>query len=88
LSAPSQCAIIECGNRAESREVFVMPKSKDLEQRVAVLERDLAELKRRVGLPEVKNDWIKTVTGSMKDYPEFKEVVRLGREYRRSQKRP
>lgn len=65
-----------------------MAKRTDLEQRVAVLERDLAELKRRVGLPDAKNDWIKAVSGSMKDYPEFKEVVRLGRKYRRSQKTP
>lgn len=65
-----------------------MAKRTDIEQRVTVLERDLAELKRRVGLSDAKKDWIKAITGSMKDYPEFKEVVRLGRKYRRSQKTP
>lgn len=65
-----------------------MSEPADLEQRVAVLEQNRAELKRRVSLSEAKNDWIKAVAGSMKDYPEFEEVVRLGREYRRSQKSP
>jgi hypothetical protein len=65
-----------------------MAKPTNLEQRVTILERDLAELKRRVGVSGAKKNWIKALTGSMKDYPEFKEVVRLGREYRRSQKTP
>jgi hypothetical protein len=65
-----------------------MSQPVDLEKRVAVLERDLAELKRRITSSEAKNDWIKAITGSMKDYPEFEEVIRFGREYRRSQKTP
>ncbi len=64
-----------------------MSDTTDFEQRLAVLERDIAELKRRVGSSET-NNWIRAMTGSMKDYPEFEEVLRLGREYRRSQKRP
>ena len=65
-----------------------MSKPTDIEKRVAVLERDLAELKRRVASSESGNNWIEAITGSMKDYPEFAEVLRLGREYRRSQKNP
>jgi len=63
-------------------------KPTDIEQRVAVLERDLAELKRRVASSESGKNWIEAMTGSMKDYPEFEEILRLGREYRRSQKSP
>ena len=65
-----------------------MSEPTTLEQRVAALEREVAELKRRLALSQGKKNWIEAITGSMKDYPEFEEVVRLGREYRRSQKSP
>jgi hypothetical protein len=56
-----------------------------LEQRVAALESELAEIKRHIvgGVPE-KRDWLARVAGSFKDEPDFDEVLRLGREIRRS----
>ena len=55
-----------------------------LEQRVTSLEAEVAELKKLLaGLP-AGSDWIQHFSGSMKDYPEFEEVVRLGREIRRA----
>jgi hypothetical protein len=53
-----------------------------LEQRVSALEKEVAELRRHVRPRESARDWIERVSGSMKDYPEFEEVIRLGREIR------
>jgi hypothetical protein len=55
-----------------------------IEERLAALEREVAEIKRAVN-PSAKNDWFAKVAGSFKDDPEFDEVVRLGREIRRSE---
>ena len=67
-----------------------------LEERVATLERELAEVKQLVAsstllpppspLPPAKPNWIEAITGSMAGLPEFDEVVRLGREWRESQR--
>lgn len=70
--------------------------TEQLEERVATLERELAEIKQILvsstllpapsPLPPAKSNWIKEVTGSMADFPVFAEVVRLGREWRESQR--
>lgn len=59
-----------------------------LEERVALIERDFAEVKRLLSElllshQETQKDW-RQACGSMKDFPEFDEVIRLGREYRKS----
>lgn len=54
-----------------------------LEERVAQLEREVAELKQRLGA-DTTADWIEQIAGSFKDDPEFDEVLRLGAELRRS----
>ena len=69
-----------------------------LEERVATLERELAELRQLLAsatllpapspLPPAKPNWIEAITGSMSDVPEFAEVVRLGREYRQNYRAP
>ncbi len=60
-----------------------MADTENVEQRLAALERELAELKR--GIPAAgKPDWRKQVAGSFKDEPEFDEVLRLGREIRQA----
>ena len=69
-----------------------------LEERVATLERELAEVKQLLAslillpapspLPPAKPNWIEAITGSMADFPEFSEVVRLGREYRQNYRAP
>lgn len=63
-----------------------MSQQNGLEQRVAQLEAEVAELKRHLNLPLSTPDWIARISGSMKDYPEFDEVVRLGREFREAQR--
>jgi hypothetical protein len=58
--------------------------SQTLEERVAELERKVAELTSQpTSLPKNK-DWRRTV-GAFKDDPHFDEAVRLGREYREQQ---
>lgn len=57
-----------------------------LEQRVALLEDEVASLKRQIVRPNhAQASWIDDMTGSMKDYPEFKEVLRLGADWRNAQ---
>jgi len=56
-----------------------------LEERVAVLEDELKQLKEVVLGKKVEKDWRKTV-GMSKDDPGFDEMVRLGREYREQQR--
>ena len=62
-----------------------------MEERVALLEREVADLKRLAIAPAIAADpvknngtpeanWIEKISGSMKDFPEFEEVLRLGRE--------
>lgn len=54
--------------------------------RVKSLETEVAELKQKT-VDDAKSDRVRrweSVLGSMKDDPEFAEVLRLGREYRRT----
>lgn len=53
-----------------------------IEERLAVLEQDMAQLKRQAQPREPEN-WLAKVAGSMKDEPDFAEVLRLGQEIRR-----
>jgi len=52
----------------------------ELEQRVAVIERDLQDLRRRV----VDDNWLSYFDGAFQDEPAFDEVLRYGREFRES----
>lgn len=53
-----------------------------IEVRLAKVERELAILKARTGENGTKANWIEKITGSFKDDPDFKEIVRLGKEIR------
>ncbi|MEK6257983.1 MAG: hypothetical protein AABP62_05120 [Planctomycetota bacterium] len=64
-----------------------------VEQELSVVESELIEVKRQLaavlsGEPPARTGWLKHVIGSMSDFPEFAEVVRLGREYRQSYRAP
>lgn len=57
-----------------------------LDQRVASLEIEVATLKRQVAATHTEEtDWLDGMTGSMKDFPEFKDVLRMGAEWRKAQ---
>jgi hypothetical protein len=59
-----------------------MDSGKSIEERLASVERDLAELKARFPPVPKPENWIERISGSMQDYPEFDEILRLGREMR------
>ena len=57
-----------------------------LEERMTALESELQTLKdevRSLYSRKSKSNWIDKVSGSMADFPDFEEVVRLGREWRK-----
>lgn len=58
-----------------------------LEERVAILEAEVARLKNQIEhQTESTTPWWKKVSGTFKDNPAFEEAMRLGREYRESQR--
>lgn len=59
-----------------------MAEHKSIEERLAAIEHDLADLKQRMPAPGTQQNWIHGITGSMRNYPEFDEVVRLGQQIR------
>ena len=54
------------------------------DERLAKLESEVAQLKQFIHVERQPQNWLERVVGSMAEYPEFQEVVRLGREFRRS----
>jgi hypothetical protein len=57
-----------------------------VEERLAKVEKDLAELMARSNSPAQKPGWIKKVEGSFKGDPDFLEIARLGKEARNAEK--
>ena len=57
-----------------------------VEQRLAKLEREIEELKkaRKTEHSDKNSNWISRITSTFKDDPEFDEILRLGREERKS----
>jgi hypothetical protein len=55
-----------------------------LESRLEAVERRIAELSRHVLRAPGARPWYEDTIGSMKEYPEFAEVVKLGRELRKA----
>jgi hypothetical protein len=56
----------------------------NMEDRIAALESELADVKRQLSTLTKPRAWLDDVVGSMTSWPEFDEVVRLGREWRES----
>jgi hypothetical protein len=55
-----------------------------LEQRLALLEQEVAALKQHLAQLDARPNWLERVTGSMKDNPAFPEAMRLGAAIRRA----
>lgn len=55
-----------------------------LEQRLAELEREVAQIKRQLMPPASNGNWVDEISGSMQSIPEFEEAVRYGKEFRRA----
>ena len=59
----------------------------DLEERLSRLETEVAALKQeRAVAASDKKPWWEQISGVFKDCPEFEEAMRLGREWRESQR--
>ena len=56
-----------------------------VEERLAIVEQELAELKKKMPVLLSKPDWITRITGSFKGDPEFGEILRLEREIRNAE---
>ena len=61
-----------------------------IEQRLAALEREVARIKEQVqrngnGHAGATGGWIERVSGSMKPFPDFEDVLELGRAIRRQE---
>jgi len=61
-----------------------MSESSSVEQRLMLLEREVAAIKRRIGWEESSGNWIEQIAGSFKNDPEFEEILRLGQAIRES----
>jgi hypothetical protein len=55
-----------------------------VEQRLEALERQVAEIRQRLTSAPASGNWVDEIAGSMKQFPEFDDVARLGREFRQS----
>jgi hypothetical protein len=55
-----------------------------IEQRLEMLEREVAQLRQRLVSAPTNGNWVDEIAGSMKQFPEFDDVVRLGRQFRES----
>jgi hypothetical protein len=61
-----------------------MASQSTLEKRLEALEREVAQIKLRLSTPHANGNWVDEIAGSMKQFPEFDEVVRLGRAFRQT----
>jgi hypothetical protein len=55
-----------------------------VEERLSALEVEVQTVKRQLARISQPRAWLDEVAGSMDEWPEFEEVLRLGRAFRRS----
>jgi hypothetical protein len=55
-----------------------------VEDRLSALESEVQDVKRQLARFSKPRAWLDEVTGSMDEWPEFDEVLRLGRAFRQS----
>lgn len=55
-----------------------------VEERLAALEAAVKELRGQAVKDQPQRNWLEQITGSFKDDPVFDEMLRYGREFRRS----
>lgn len=65
-----------------------MSQSPSTEDRLATLEAEVAQIKERLQRVAEPPNWLDRVVGSMSRYPDFREVLRLGREFREADRPP
>jgi hypothetical protein len=57
-----------------------------VEERLAKVEKEIADLKARTDSHSPKPGWLRRVEGSFKDDPDFLEITQLGKEARDEEK--
>ncbi len=57
-----------------------------LEERVAAVEQELAELKQQTKNEPTRLPWWEKIAGTFANNPEYDEAMKLGREWRQSQR--
>jgi hypothetical protein len=63
-----------------------MTTNSTIEGRLEAVEEAVAELKRKLEVQPPAPNWLDQVIGVFKDEPAFDEVIRLGREFRMSER--
>ena len=63
-----------------------MSIASNIEERLAVVEKEIRELKEAKTAVESKKGWLEKITGTFKDDPEFGEILRLGQEIRKTER--
>ena len=63
---------------------MIVMTQQTLEARLAVLEVEVATLKRQIQDDQSGKTWLDRITGSMEDIPEFDEVLELGKAARKA----
>jgi hypothetical protein len=53
-----------------------------IEGRLEAVEGAIEELRRKIEPRAINPNWLEQITGILRDFPEFEEVIRLGREFR------
>jgi hypothetical protein len=61
-----------------------MSEQLTIEERLAAIEHEVADLKRKTPSERGGKCWIERIAGTFRDDPDFDEIVRLGREFRKS----
>jgi hypothetical protein len=64
--------------------VNFMSQLEAIEVRLTAVEQELAELKRAIATRSQETSWIERIAGTFSDDSDFEEIVRLGREFRKS----
>lgn len=70
--------------RPNAKEVSV--GAMGIEKRVAVLEKEVASLRKKVERTESPGNWWERIAGTFQNDPIYKQAMKLGREYRMAQK--
>lgn len=73
----------EAGGFDASEKEAIMATS-SVEERLSALESEIDILKRQLASDRQPGNWVDAIAGSMDKWPEFDEVLRLGREFRES----
>ena len=58
--------------------------SSALEKRVAVLEEELARLRRKIETAEITRPWWERIAGTFEKDPVYEQAMKMGRDYRKS----